>query len=244
MNNNEALNEFFVWEENNSTGLNQNSLKNAEKDKCVITTETKTNVENLHWKDITDPKLRKKMKNKAWREANKNYFKTYRETNRNELLLKKRIYYNNNKDKLLLQKKENYKYDKHKRKAYYEANKDKIRILKKDYRKKNKNNIKFKLPSILRRRLRCALKGNYKTGSAVKDLGCSIDELKSYLESKFLSGMSWDNYGFYGWHIDHIKPLASFDLTDRKQFLEACHYKNLQPLWAKDNLIKGDKLIQ
>ena len=264
MNNNEALNEFFVWEENNSPGLKQNSLKNAEKDKCVITTETKTNVENLHWKDITDPKLRKKMKNKAWREANKNYFKTYRETNRNELLLKKRIYYNNNKDKLLLQKKENYKYDKHKRKAYYEANKDKpsnktdkdkrkayyeankdkIRILKKDYRKKNKNNIKFKLPSILRRRLRCALKGNYKTGSAVKDLGCSIDELKSYLESKFLSGMSWDNYGFYGWHIDHIKPLASFDLTDRKQFLEACHYKNLQPLWAKDNLIKGDKLIQ
>jgi hypothetical protein len=48
--------------------------------------------------------------------------------------------------------------------------------------------------------------------------------------------MTWDNWTTDGWHIDHIKPLASsFDLTDRKQFLEACHYTNLQPLWAKDN---------
>lgn len=50
--------------------------------------------------------------------------------------------------------------------------------------------------------------------------------------------MSWENYGFYGWHIDHIKQLASFDLTCRKHFLEACHYTNLRPLWAKDNLTR------
>ncbi len=56
--------------------------------------------------------------------------------------------------------------------------------------------------------------------------------------------MTWDNYGLYGWHIDHIKPLASFDLTDREQFLEACHYTNLQPLWAEENLSKGNKIIQ
>jgi desulfoferrodoxin (superoxide reductase-like protein) len=55
--------------------------------------------------------------------------------------------------------------------------------------------------------------------------------------------MTWDNWTTDGWHIDHIKPLASFDLTDRKQLLEACHYTNLQPLWAKDNLIKSDKII-
>jgi hypothetical protein len=55
--------------------------------------------------------------------------------------------------------------------------------------------------------------------------------------------MTWDNYGMYGWHIDHINPLSSFDLSDRNQFLEACHYTNLQPLWAQDNLIKSNKLI-
>ena len=54
--------------------------------------------------------------------------------------------------------------------------------------------------------------------------------------------MTWDNWTTDGWHIDHIKPLSSFDLTDRKQLLEVCHYTNLQPLWAKDNLIKSDKL--
>jgi hypothetical protein len=55
--------------------------------------------------------------------------------------------------------------------------------------------------------------------------------------------MSWGNYGFRGWHIDHIIPLASFDLTDREQFLKACHHTNLQPMWAKENLSKGSKLV-
>jgi hypothetical protein len=64
--------------------------------------------------------------------------------------------------------------------------------------------------------LRTALKNNSKRGSAVKDLGCSIEELKIYLESKFLPGMSWDNWSPDGWHIDHIKPLSKFDLTDRE----------------------------
>ena len=105
------------------------------------------------------------------------------------------------------------------------------------------NDIQYKIGSKLRRRLKSALKTNQKVGSAVSDLGCSIEDLKKYLESKFQDGMSWDNYGFYGWHIDHILPLASFDLTDREQFLKACHYTNLQPLWALDNLKKGDKIL-
>jgi hypothetical protein len=103
------------------------------------------------------------------------------------------------------------------------------------------NNVNYRLGISLRTRLYQALKGNYKTGSAVKDLGCTIEELKAHLESQFQNGMSWDNYGLKGWHIDHIIPLASFDLTNREEFLKACHYGNLQPLWAKDNLSKGDK---
>ncbi len=101
---------------------------------------------------------------------------------------------------------------------------------------KNKNN---QLADNLRSRLRKAIKNNQKTGSAVKDLGCSIEELKKHLESKFTEGMSWDNYG--EWHIDHIKPLSSFNLENREELLKACNYNNLQPLWAKDNLSKGDR---
>jgi len=101
--------------------------------------------------------------------------------------------------------------------------------------------IKFRLKKQLRSRLGAAIKNNQKTGSAIKDLGCSIEELKLYLESKFLPGMAWYNWSRIGWHIDHIRPLNSFDLTDPEQFKVACHYTNLQPLWAKDNLRKGSK---
>jgi len=98
-------------------------------------------------------------------------------------------------------------------------------------------NPTYRMRLRLRARLYNALQGGAKSGSAVRDLGCSIPELKTRLESKFQPGMSWDNYG--EWHIDHIRPLSSFDLTDRAQLLQACHFSNLQPLWAVDNLKKG-----
>ena len=109
------------------------------------------------------------------------------------------------------------------------------------YMKKYLSDTSNRLADNLRSRLRKAIKNNQKTGSAVDDLGCSIEELKIYLESQFQDNMSWDNYGLKGWHIDHIIPLASFDLTIEEEFKKACHYTNLQPLWAKDNLIKGAK---
>lgn len=108
--------------------------------------------------------------------------------------------------------------------------------------RKYKEDELFKIKKRLRGRVRDALKNNQKSGSAIQDLGCSVEDFKVYLESKFESGMSWENYAPKGWHIDHIKPLSSFDLTDRKQFLEACHYTNLQPLWWYDNLSKGNKV--
>ena len=104
-----------------------------------------------------------------------------------------------------------------------------------------KRNKQFKLRKLLRTRLKDALKGRYKNGSAVKLLGCTIEELYKHLESLFQEGMTWENQGFYGWHIDHIQPLSKFNLEDPEQLKIVCHYTNLQPLWAKDNIRKGNK---
>lgn len=95
-----------------------------------------------------------------------------------------------------------------------------------------------KISRNLRSRLNKAITNDWKSGSAVSDLGCSIDELKAHLESQFTDKMSWANYGRNGWHIDHIKPLCSFDLKYEVQLKEACRYTNLQPLWWNDNLRK------
>jgi len=74
-------------------------------------------------------------------------------------------------------------------------------------------------------------------GSAVRDLGCSIEEFKKHLEKQFVKGMMWSNYGKGKdkWQIGHIIPFCVVDLTDRKQFLEVCHYTNLRPLWHSEN---------
>lgn len=134
-------------------------------------------------------------------------------------------------------------YQKERVKRWRQDNIKKFRAYKREYIKsRRKSDVQVKLRDTLRCRIRIAIKAGKKSGSAVKDLGCSLGEFKLYLESKFQPGMTWDNYGHDGWHIDHIIPLAHFDLTDREQFLIACNYKNMQPLWAKDNFYKNDKL--
>jgi hypothetical protein len=69
-----------------------------------------------------------------------------------------------------------------------------------------------------------------------------MDQLKQYIETLFKPGMTWGNHGNFGWHLDHIIPCSSFDLTDVEQQKKCFHYTNLQPLWAKDNIKKGSKL--
>ena len=123
-------------------------------------------------------------------------------------------------------------------------NREKHRAYKNAYTiKRKKRDPAFHLGELLRIRLNCVLKGRNKNGSAVRDLGCSQEELKQHIEKQFTDGMSWDNHSNNGWHLDHITPLSSFDLTDREQLLKAVHYTNLQPLWAKENLSKGSKIL-
>jgi hypothetical protein len=116
----------------------------------------------------------------------------------------------------------------------------------KEWRKKNpqydsnreQEDLQHKLKRRLRSRLHDAVKWNYKVGSAVADLGCSIGEFKLYIENQFYdrkdeTKMTWDNYG--EWHLDHVQPLCSFNLEDRTEFLEACSWLNIRPLWAEEN---------
>ena len=80
-------------------------------------------------------------------------------------------------------------------------------------------------------------------------VGCTPADLRQHLESLWLPGMSWENYGPTGWHIDHQKPISSFNFFNSDgsmndaQIRAAMHYTNLQPLWAADNVAKSNKLI-
>jgi len=153
-----------------------------------------------------------------------------------ELLLKKKL-------ELFNQALENDKKINDYRKNYYLKNKEKIRKYHRAlylYKKQLKLEkiLKNRLLNNLRSRLSHALQRNSKSSRTMEYLGCTLKELKNYLESQFIEGMNWENYG--KWHIDHIKPCASFDLNIIEEQHKCFHFSNLQPLWAKDNLSKND----
>jgi hypothetical protein len=91
--------------------------------------------------------------------------------------------------------------------------------------------------------MRHALSGKLKISTTKELLGCTLSEFKEYIENQFADGMSWKNYGRYGWHIDHIKPCAAFDLSKPEDQKQCFNYTNLQPLWAEDNLKKHCKIL-
>ena len=175
------------------------------------------------------------------------YNKNYRKKNKEKLSAQKKDYYNSNKEALLSNMK-----------IYYVENQKEITQYKREYFQQNKKHIYKKTRARINKspelriseNLRGALKRVFKRNNINKTpklyldlLGCSLVDFKQHLESKFKDGMNWDNKGLYGWHIDHIIPLCSFDLTDKKQIKQAFHYTNLQPLWAKENLSKGKKIL-
>jgi hypothetical protein len=155
----------------------------------------------------------------------------YRKKTREFKLVKDRIYYHNNKKNIL-----------QKCKVYRNKNKDKIN---ERSRKRYQNDFNYKISNILRKRLSAVLKikNTPKIKKTLELLGCSIQEFKNYLEKQFKEGMTWENRGLYGWHIDHIIPCASFDLSDPEQQKKCFHYTNLQPLWWNENLSKGSKIL-
>lgn len=101
------------------------------------------------------------------------------------------------------------------------------------------SDVGFRLKKNLRGRIYVALKRGVKSAHTMDLLGCTITEFKMYFESLFTEGMNWDTYMNGGIHIDHIIPCVNFSLTDPEEQKKCFHYKNLQPLWAIDNLRKG-----
>lgn len=214
-------------------------LPRTQKEKMNIRTCTKCNIE----KEFTEYRKDKKGKygiSSRCRSCRNKVDTAYYQQHREERKIQDKIY----RDKT---KEARSKYQK----QYRIENKESLRIYFRQYTLDNKekinegalrrhttryyNDIQFRLAIVLRKRLYMALVDETKKGSAVDDLGCSVKELKQYLESKFQPDMTWENWGIYGWHIDHIRPMASFDLTKREELLQACHYTNLQPLWVKDH---------
>ena len=128
-------------------------------------------------------------------------------------------------------------------KAHREKRKDYNREYLNVYLKnKRATDVNYRLRHSLRNRINRVVKVKFKGGSAVKDIGCSLEQLRLHLEAQFSDVMSWDNYGKV-WSIDHIKPLAIFDLTLPKDCKTVMHYSNLQPLLVEENSRKAARVI-
>jgi len=218
------------------------NLKNNERVAAYGTQYYKDNIKNI------------KIKNKIFYEKNKERLerasKKYRDKPESKSRKKKYDIGYNLKYKERIAKRN---------KIWSQNNKDKVRKTRKLYRFKNlesqrkwfaayarrqrKINPQFNMRERLSRGMTMALNRYVKEGKRFDTLtytGCSIAFLVKHIEKQFKDGMNWENRD--KWHIDHIRPCASFDLTDTKQQLECFHYTNLQPLWAFDNMSKGKKI--
>jgi hypothetical protein len=117
-----------------------------------------------------------------------------------------------------------------------------------EYRRvRYQTNEQARLTDLLRAAVRSVMihrrsKRDWDKDARLRDIiGCSKSELRAHIESQFLLGMSWSNYGREGWEIDHIKPCVSFDLTDPDRVRECFHYTNLRPFWRIDNMRRPRK---
>jgi len=200
---------------------------------------------------------RRKNFSESEKEKVKKYSQNYRKLNYDKLIEKERNYQQINKEKESIRKKkyreENYEkclksiqnYKKlnkeklrEKSRNYYQNNKDKRRIYETE---KRKNDSLYRITNSIRSRINIFVKSKKinKSNKTFEIIGMVPIELKKYLGNLFTEGMTWENYG--EWHIDHIIPLSS--ANTEQEIYELCKYTNLQPLWAKDNLKKSNKIL-
>lgn len=214
---------------------------------CRVCGETK-DIEEYHVKKISKDGHRNECKecvkiiqkkykeSSTYKENRKEYDNRRYIEKRKEILDRKKEYYKENKESILKKKSIYRSSDEYKKryKKYRYNNKNRYSKLQSKYRKNNPHIVAWR--SILYSTLKRL--NTDKSSSTVEELGYSADELKKYIESKFLSGMTWENHG--DWHIDHIKPVTLFDI--KTPVKEVCALSNLQPLWKLDNLSKSNKV--
>lgn len=194
--------------------------------------KTRLREASSYWKDPSKFRQRNKAKYQKHKDKMLLQSKIAYSLKREEILLKKRREYPEKKDKVLSINRE-----------WRKNNSDKVKLADKAYKKKEyRNNPIFCLRIRVRARIANAIRkrGWSKKSKTQSIIGCSWDELKTHLEKQFQLGMNWENRSL--WHIDHIIPLASASSLEEMEKL--CFYTNLQPLWSRDNLKKGDKIIR
>jgi hypothetical protein len=185
-------------------------------------------------RSVDEKKYRENNKEKVydikrnWVKNNQAHIKEYYEKNKERLKQKSRNVYEKNKLRYNQQSLLWNKINSEKRKKITKKHKEKPEV-------KLKESVRHRIYIFLKRK---NLKKNDKT---IEIVGCSPSELKKYLEKQFINGMTWENHSLYGWHIDHIIPLSS--AKTEEEIYKLCHYTNLQPLWATDNLKKLNKIL-
>jgi len=239
------------------------SRAHTEKDKAraaarYVANKAAINAKHREYRAANKEKIKKTVL--EWRAANKEHLAAYYARTREKRLAYKMAYRAGNKEKIAAYKAANKERDaaykaeyraanKEKRAAYLAVNREKIAARQATYetawrKAKMKADPSFKLRVALRIRALHALKHQRVTKSFQSHnrlLGGTIEQARQHIENQFEPWMSWENHGFRGWHIDHVKPLATFDLTDPAQVAKAFHYKNLRPLHWRKNLAKGAK---
>jgi hypothetical protein len=209
----------------------------------IIYTKTRVGENKTYlklWK-INNPNYQKK-----FREKTPNYVKEYYKNNKEVLLERVKKHYHENKETILPKIRERsskYYYDNRETRLEYRKEYNKNNREKRNEYLSNKKKIDpiYRLSCIVRNRIYSFLKNKNitKQNKTFDIVGCSPELLKEYLEKQFVDGMCWDNRN--EWHIDHIIPLSSAKTED--EILKLCHYTNLRPLWAEDNLRKSNKIL-
>ena len=184
-----------------------------------------------------------KSETKEYYQKNIDYYKNYRENNKDSIRKRQKTWVTSNETKEKDRQRNWKKQNQEKVLKWKEINSDKLKEYSRVYTKKRRQTDElFKLSSNLRNRLNIYLRSKKikKNNSTFEIIGLHPEKLKDYLEKKFTEGMSWDKLGSEI-HIDHIKPLSM--AKTESEVYELCHYTNLQPLWAKDNWIKNNRII-